>query len=98
MERRINKKIENYISDFKDNVKEKASELGLSKDPNLSQLVQYIYDYDRLALCKDDFMKRKRVKNIVHLSDNIASKIHLVIEDSELINPKWRKDGSGTKN
>jgi hypothetical protein len=35
---------------------------------------------------------------IVHLSDNIASKIHLVIEDSDLINPKWRKDGSGTKN
>lgn len=32
---------------------------------------------------------------IVHLSDNIASKIHTVIEDSELINPKWRKDGQG---
>jgi hypothetical protein len=30
---------------------------------------------------------------IVHLSDNIASKIHSVIEDSELINPKWRLDG-----
>ncbi len=35
---------------------------------------------------------------IVHLSDNIASKLHLIIEDSDLINPKWRKDGSGTKN
>jgi hypothetical protein len=35
---------------------------------------------------------------IVHLSDNIASKVHLIIEDSDLINPKWRKDGSGTKN
>lgn len=32
---------------------------------------------------------------IVHLADNIASKIHTVIEDSELINPKWRKDGQG---
>lgn len=29
---------------------------------------------------------------IVHLADNIASKIHTVIEDSELINEKWRKD------
>lgn len=29
---------------------------------------------------------------IVHLSDNIASKLHLVIEDSELINEKWRKN------
>lgn len=32
---------------------------------------------------------------IVHIADNIASKIHTVIEDSELINPKWRKDGQG---
>jgi len=79
MERRINKKFENYISDFKDKVKEKASDLGLSTDPNLCQLVQYIYDYERFSLTKDDFMKRKRVKNVVHLSDrccaNIASGI-----------------------
>jgi len=74
MERRINKKIENYISDFKDKVKEKASEMGLSTDPNLSHLVQYIYDYDRLALTKDDFLKRKRVKNVVHLSDRCCAK------------------------
>ena len=74
MERRINKKIENYISEFKDNVKQKASELGLNTDPKLSQIVQYIYDYDRLALCKEDFMKRKRVKNIVHLSDRCCAK------------------------
>ena len=74
MERRINKKIDNYISDFKEKVKEKASEMGLSTDPKLSQLVQYIYDYDRLTLTKDDFMKRKRVKNIVHLYDRCCAK------------------------
>jgi hypothetical protein len=74
MERRINKKIENYISDFKDRVKEKASDMGLTTDPNLSQLVQYVYDYERLALTKDDFMKRKRVKNVVHLSDRCCAK------------------------
>jgi HD superfamily phosphohydrolase YqeK len=28
---------------------------------------------------------------IVHLSDNIASKLHTYIEDSDLINEKWRK-------
>jgi len=38
MERRINKKIEDYISEFKDNVKQKASELGLTTDNSLSQL------------------------------------------------------------
>jgi len=35
---------------------------------------------------------------IVHLSDNVASKLHSFIDDSELINPKWRKSGTGTKN
>jgi hypothetical protein len=74
MERRINKKIENYISDFKENVKDKATELGLSKDYKLTQLVQFIYDYERLSLGKEDFLKRKRVKNIVHLSDRCCAK------------------------
>jgi hypothetical protein len=73
MERRINKKIENYLSEFKENVRAKALELG-SKDPGLQQLVQYIYDYDRLNLGKEDFMKRKRVKNVVHLSDRCCAK------------------------
>jgi len=74
MERRINKKFESYISDFKDNVKEKAGDLGITKDPNLSQLVQYIFDYERFSLSKEDFMKRKRVKNVVHLSDRCCAK------------------------
>lgn len=73
MERRINKKIENYLSDFKENVRTKAVELA-PKDPSLHQLVQYIYDYERLNLCKEDFMKRKRVKNVVHLSDRCCAK------------------------
>lgn len=74
MERRINKKIESYITDLKDNVRTKADQLGLATDPKLSQLVQYIYDYDRLVLGKEDFLKRKRVKNVVHLSDRCCAK------------------------
>ena len=74
MERRINKKIESYITDLKDSVRTKADQLGLATDPKLSQLVQYIYDYDRLVLGKEDFLKRKRVKNVVHLSDRCCAK------------------------
>ena len=74
MERRINKKIEAYITDLKDSVRSKADQLGLNTDPNLSQLVQYVYDYDRLVLSKEDFLKRKRVKNAVHLSDRCCAK------------------------
>jgi len=74
MEKRINKKIENYISELKDNVKIKATELGLTNELKLSQLVQFIYDYDRLSLSKEDFMKRKRVKNVVYLADRCCAK------------------------
>lgn len=74
MERRINKRIEAYITSFKEDIKKKADILGLSHDPNLSSLVGYIYDYDRLVLTKEDFMKRKRVKNTVHLADRCCAK------------------------
>ena len=74
MERRINKKIESYITELKDCVRAKADQLGLANDPNLSQLVQYVYDYNRLVLSKDDFLKRKRVKNVVHLSYRCCAK------------------------
>lgn len=75
MEKRINKKIDNYMTEFKDNIKFKADELGMTKDTNLSKLVQFIFDYDeRLCLGKEDFMKRKRVKNVVHLSDRCCAK------------------------
>ena len=74
MERRINKKIEAYITALKDNIKLKADQLGLATDLNMGHLVQYVYDYDRLVLGKDDFVKRKRVKNVVHLSDRCCAK------------------------
>ena len=73
MERRINKKIENYLSEFKENVRLKVIHLD-SDDSELHKLVQYICDYERLNLTKEDFMKRKRVKNVVHLSDRCCSK------------------------
>ena len=74
MEKRINKKIENYISDFKDKIREKANESGLCKDPNVSHLIQYILDYEDLNLTKEDFMKRKRVKNTVPIQQRCLAK------------------------
>jgi len=75
MERRLNKKAETYISTFKDNIKEKASQLGLLKDlPQGNALVQYIYDYERLTFDKEDFQKRKRVKHFVPHFDRCIAK------------------------
>lgn len=74
MERRINKTIESYISTFKDDIREHAEHLGLTKDVSGNQLLQFIYDYERLNLSKEDFMKRKRIKNTVHLNDRCVAK------------------------
>lgn len=72
MEKRINKKIETYLTDFKTNVYNKSVELELEQSS--IQLMQYIYDYERLTLEKEDFMKRKRVKNVVHLFNRCCAK------------------------
>ncbi len=74
MERRLNKKLETYITNFKDNIREKATQLGLSQDSKSTQLLQYIYDYDRLSFGKEDFQKRKRVKNFVPIYDRCCAK------------------------
>ena len=74
MERRLNKKIDTYIIDFKDKILEKATEMGLSKNEQNNKLIQFIYDYERLTLDKDDFQKRKRNKNIVPFFDRCCAK------------------------
>ena len=74
MERRLNKKVETYITTFKDNIREKVTQLGLTTDVKSNQLLQYIYDYDRLSFNKEDFQKRKRVKNFVPIYDRCCAK------------------------
>ena len=58
----------------KEDIKSKADQLGLHNNSQLTSIVGFVYDYDRLVLCKEDFMKRKRVKNAVHLSDRCGAK------------------------
>lgn len=72
MEKRINKTIETYVTGFKDNIRDKAVTLGI-KNEQMNLLLQYIYDYERLTLSKDDFLKRKRVKNVVPFFDRCCA-------------------------
>jgi hypothetical protein len=74
MERRLNKKVETYITLFKDSIKEKATQMGVISNEEVNQLLHYIYDYDRLSFNKEDFMKRKRVKNFVPIFDRCCAK------------------------
>ena len=74
MEKRLNKKAEGYITTFKDNIREKVTQMGMTKNEQVNQLLQYIYDYDRLSFNKEDFQKRKRVKNFVPIFDRCCAK------------------------
>jgi hypothetical protein len=89
MERRLNKKVESYIALFKDNIRDKATQLGLTTDIKSTQLLQYIYDYERLSFGKEDFQKRKRVKNFVPIFDRCCAKR---ANDEQCT--RRRKDGS----
>jgi hypothetical protein len=73
MEKKINKKQDAYMCAFKDNIRDKAELLGL-KSEQMNGLLQYIYDYDKLVFGKDDFAKRKRVKNVVPLFELCCAK------------------------
>lgn len=65
MEKRLNSKVEDYITHFKNGIRNKLTELDVGDAKKASMLMEYIYDYDRLTLEKEDFAKRKRVKNSI---------------------------------
>jgi hypothetical protein len=73
MERKINKRFETYLTKFKDDIRDKVNEFG-GQPEQTNNLLQYIYDYERLVLVKEDFMKRKRVKNSVPYCDRCSAK------------------------
>ena len=74
MENRINKKLEAYFKKFKDDIKNKISDIDSDlSDNELSILLQYIYDYEGITLDTSDFVKRKRVKNEVPLTNRCCA-------------------------
>lgn len=73
MERRLNKKLESYITKFKDDIRDKTASIGIVAE-QANQLIQFVYDYERVNVSKEDFAKRKRVKNVVPFFDRCCAK------------------------
>ena len=73
MERKINKSLETYFSKMKNDIHTKVQTMGLNNEQT-TQLMQFVFDYDNLCLTKEDFVKRKRVKNIVPYTDRCCAK------------------------
>ena len=67
MEKRITNKIDDYIKDFKKDIKDYIdTELNVSNEQKCN-ILKFVYDYDSINLDKTDFAKRKRVKSVVPL-------------------------------
>ena len=69
MEKRLNQKVEQYVGKFKDDIRNKVVEFGLEEHERMSDLVEFIYEYGRLTIQKEDLSKRKRVKNSIPLEN-----------------------------
>ena len=48
MDKRLNKKVDNYINQFKEDIKNYAENLGILENEEMTQLIQFIYDYEKL--------------------------------------------------
>ena len=74
MEKRINEQTRQYVSKFKDDIRDKIVELGIKDSEHINDLLEFVYEYKRLAFEKEDFMKRRRVKNSVPVENRCNAK------------------------
>jgi hypothetical protein len=69
MEKKLNKKFEDYITCFKNGVRDKINTMNFEEKYKINELMGFVYDYERLIFQKDDISKRKRVKNTIPITN-----------------------------
>ena len=82
MDRRINARMDAYMVAFKNAIAVKFEEVRqkcIGTDiacihKEYTEILGFIYAADKLKLSKDDFMKRKRIKNVVPVCDRCHAK------------------------
>ena len=73
MEKRLTLKCNTFLKQFKINIKNFIDENMQIDNTQYNELMQYIFDYDTISITKDDFTKRKRVKNVVPFHDRCCA-------------------------
>ena len=76
MERRINKRIDQYVHLFKNNIVEQIQSMSSYQEnqADMLELINYIYQYEKFELTKEDFLKRKRVKTMIPMYERCCAK------------------------
>jgi len=74
MERKLSKKIETHQIEFKNAIKT-FIEKYIENDENINpgDLLKFVFDYESINLTKEDFQKRKRLKNTVPQFDRCTA-------------------------
>ena len=73
MEKRINNKITQHFTGFKEGIKERISQFNIGDDDKM-EFLEFLYSYPHITVDKCDFQKRKRVKNVVPLFNRCCAK------------------------
>jgi hypothetical protein len=74
MEKRITRKVEDYLSSFKQDIKRLMMEYNLHDSDNGRLLLQSILDKPNLTFTPEDFIKRQRAKNTVNILERCSAK------------------------
>jgi hypothetical protein len=74
MERRINIKINEYFTHFKNDLRNKILEYNFDDKNKVNDLIEFIIEYNRLYIVKEDLSKRKRLKNSIPASNRCNAK------------------------
>lgn len=89
MEKKIGNKTRVYFQNFKEDIRGFIESHLNIDDSDKANLLQFIYDYQPLEFTKQDFQKRKRVKNIVPFCDRCCA-----LRANKEQCTRRRKDGS----
>lgn len=73
MEQRINHKIKGYVTELKDRICERINE-SVDDASKKRELLEFIYEYPRLCLETNDFVKRRRIKNTIPITNRCNAK------------------------
>jgi hypothetical protein len=74
MEKRITRKVEDYLSSFKQDIKKLMIDFHLHESDNGKLLLQSILDKPNLSFTPEDFIKRQRAKNTVNILERCSAK------------------------
>jgi hypothetical protein len=87
MEKRANMLIDTFIVKFKDDIRDKVISLGLD-DVVANDIIQFVYDYDRLVIDHDAIARPKRTKTSIPIASRCSAKL----ANNEQCTRKRRKD------